>query len=192
MEHDTRHLSGQLQVRATSNEQLRHFLCRLKTIVRFLGEKLVDNHHQPVREFRHNLLQGSGGIIDDSFQYGNGRGSSKRRPTARHLIQHAAKAEEIGSMIQRLAHRLFGSHVHRRSGDHARSSQTGVVGGSCQSEVGDFHFLLNVAFDQNIARLNVAMDQAQSMSRCKSTGDLLAKVQNLSHIQWTISVQLLL
>lgn len=179
-----------LQFRSTFPKQLRHLFSRLKPVFRLLFQKLVDNCNKPVGNFGHDFLKGSRSILGDSPQHGHRAGSSERRPTAGHLIQHTAKAKDIGAMIQRLPHRLFGSHVHRCSGDHARSSQAGIIGSASQSEVSDFDFLLDDALDQNITGLNVTMNQAQSMSGRETTSDLLAEVENFCNLQRAFSLSL--
>ena len=65
-----------------------------------------------------------------------------------------------------------GGHVHRRSADHAGTRQTGIVGGSGQTEVGDFDFLLNSAFQQDVARLDVTMNQPHRMGGGQACCDL--------------------
>ena len=41
----------------------------------------------------------------------------ERRPAGGHLVQHAAQAEQVGPLVERLALGLLRGHVHRRAGD---------------------------------------------------------------------------
>ena len=77
---------------------------------------------------------------------------------ADHRVEHAAEAEQVGPVVERLPLGLLRGHVHRRAGDDAALREAGVVGGAGQAEVGDLHLVLP-AFEQDVGRLDVAVDQ---------------------------------
>lgn len=69
--------------------------------------------------------------------------------------------------------------------------QAGIVGCAGKTEIGDLD-ALDVVFQQNVRRLDVAMDQALSVGGGKSGGYLPADAQDLLHIQGAIAIEPLL
>ena len=72
-----------------------------------------------------------------ALQHGQRAAGPERRPAGGHLVEHAAEAEQVGPLVERLALGLLRGHVHRRAGDDAALRNAGVVGGPGQAEVGD-------------------------------------------------------
>jgi hypothetical protein len=72
-------------------------------------------------------------------------------------------------VVHVLAGGLFGRHVQRRAGDHARLRQAGVVGRAGQAEVGDLDSL-HAVFQQDVRRLDVAVDQPLLVRRRQPAG----------------------
>ena len=108
-----------------------------------------------------------------------------------HRIQHAAQAEEVGPVVDRLAARLLGRHVLRRPGHHAALRLAGVVDGAGQPEVGDLD-PLDAVLQQDVRRLDVAMDQALGMRGGQSQRRLHADAQDLLDAQRAVAVDPLL
>ena len=133
---------------------------------------------------------GRGGSSATRFSTASAEGP-KRRPAARHLVQHAAEAEQVGPLVELLPEGLLRGHVHRRAGNKAALRDAGVVGGAGQAEVGDLR-LVRPAFEQDVARLDVAVDQVARMGRGQPLGDLPADPQHLGHFERTDPVELLL
>ena len=67
----------------------------------------------------------------------------------------------------------------------------GVVGRAGQAEVGDLD-VLDAVFQQDVARLDVAVDQAHGVRRGQAGGDLLADAQHVQQLQRPGRVELLL
>ena len=86
---------------------------------------------------------------------------------------------------------LLRGHEHRRAGDDAALRDAGVVGGAGQAEVGDLR-LVRPAFEQDVARLDVAVDQVTRMGRGQPLGDLPADPQHLGHVERAAPVEFLL
>ena len=63
----------------------------------------------PRRVHLHNCRQRVGDIL-----------SGKRPLPRQHLIQHRAERPDVGALVHDLAPRLLGTHVRRRSENHAR------------------------------------------------------------------------
>ena len=94
-------------------------------------------------------------------------------------------------MVDGLAVGLLRRHVHRRAGDHARLRQAGVVDGPGQAEVGDLD-ALDAVLQQDVGRLDVAVDQPLPVRRRQPLGGLQADAQDLLQRQRPGAVELLL
>ena len=81
-------------------------------------------------------------------------------------------------MVGRLAAGLLGGHVVRRAGHDAALGQAGVVGGAGQAEVGELD-PLDAVLQQDVGRLDVAVDQALGVGGGQAGGGLHADPQDL-------------
>ena len=63
------------------------------------------------RQLGIQAVGGSGLVMQNGFEHGRGRIASKRLNASRHLVKHAAKAEQVRAGIEFLSQRLFGRHV---------------------------------------------------------------------------------
>ena len=106
-------------------------------------------------------------VVADAMQHTHRPVGSKRGPTRGHVVEHRTKTKQIGAMIGCLAVCLLGRHVVRRAGDDAGVRETGVIDGSRQTEVGQQNSLDSV-FQQDVRRLDVAMDHSLFVSRRES------------------------
>ena len=91
----------------------------------------------------------------------------------------AAQAEQVGAVVDRLAAGLLGGHVLRRAGHDAALRQAGVVGGAGQAEVGELD-PLDAVLQQDVGRLDVAVDQPLRVRRRQPGGRLHADPQDLA------------
>ena len=111
--------------------------------------------------------------------------SPNRRETATrpcHLVQDAAEAEEVGAAVERFAAGLLRRHVLRRAGDDAESRDRDVVGRSGQAEVGE-DGAFDAFFEQDVRRLDVAMDEALLVRRRQTGRGLHADAQDFREFQ---------
>ncbi len=104
-----------------------------------------------------------------------------------HGIEHAAQAEEVGPVVGQLAARLLGRHVLRGPGHHAALRLAAVVDGAGQAEVGDLD-PLDAVLQQDVRRLDVAMDQALCVRRGQPQGRLHADAQDFLGAQRAVAV----
>ena len=123
---------------------------------------------------------GRGVSSRDALEHGQRRLGAERRAAGAHRVQHAAEAEQVGAVVERLALRLLRGHVHRRAGDDPALRQAGVVGGAGQAEVGDLHPLLRPVLQQDVRRLDVAVDQPLLVGRGQPLGDLPRRSRSTS------------
>ena len=112
----------------------------------------------------------------------------KRRTARAHGIQHTTQAEQIAAPIHRLATRLFGRHILRRPADHAGARQAGIVRGAGQTEIRN-RDPLHPAIEQNISRLDIAMNQSLHMRGSQAGCDLHPDAKNLAKIEWPPLIQ---
>ncbi len=86
---------------------------------------------------------------------------------------------------------LFRGHVHRRAGDDAALRDAGIVVGAGQTEVSELRFV-PPAFEQDVARLDVAVDQVTRMGRGQTLGNLQADLQHDGHFERAGPIKFLL
>ena len=138
-------------------------------------------------------------------QHGHRILARERLRSGRHLVHHAAQAEQIAPGIDRLAFDLLGGHVRRRPHDEAGIRQLGPLAADLhQSEIENLgtngrrraarggrreraaaNAPLFAPFaarlQKNVRRLDVAMNQAVLVCRDQPTADLDAQAQQLGH-----------
>ncbi len=187
-----RRLQGRLlQVRQTLAEHAGHFRRRREAPAAVLGVQDRDNSTQPLGYIGIEANNRLRSFRADSVQHGQGRGTGEGRLASTRGVQHAAEAEQVGAVIDLLAARLLGRHVLRRAGDDAALRQRGVVGGAGQTEVGDLN-ALDLVFEQNVGRFDVAVDQPLGVRRRQAGGHLNADAQNGADVERPVAVQPLL
>ena len=97
-----------------------------------------------------------------------------------HDIQHATEAEQVGSMIDRQAACLFGSHESGRSHHHAtlRQFAFGFVAEMPlrQTKIENFH-PTPFALQPDVRGLDVAMNQPGFMSHRQAVGNFASNSQ---------------
>ena len=96
----------------------------------------------------------------------------KRRPAGQHLVKNRSQAEDVAGRADPGSpdEDLLGCHVAWRTDDRARGSQVEIrVEPLGETEVGDVRAAL--AIDQDIRRLQVAMQHAQAVSVIHRTGN---------------------
>ncbi len=137
-----------------------------------LGETLeADRFEIPVDGGVHRV--GRGRVVLDDLPHGfEWRGTSKWQPVREQLIKHHAQAEHVSSGRQSagLASRLLGRHVVRRT-QHGERLRHGAPTRQLlrDTEVGDLRFTVRV--DENVARLEIAVQDAVLMRKVHRTGD---------------------
>ena len=135
---------------------------------------------------------GRGCSSADALEHRQRAAGAERRAAGAHHVEHAAEAEEIGAVVERFALRLLGGHVHRRAGDDAGLRDAGVVGGAGQAEIGDLDALFRPGVEQDVRRLDVAVDEVHLVRGGESRGDLLADPQYLGNVERAGAVEALL
>ena len=124
--------------------------------------------------------------------------SGKCLPARHHLEQHAAERPHVGTRVDLLPARLFGTHVRRRpeDGPDAAFRPPCVGGGKAlvsgrspaarfrQPEVEHFHDAGGRHLD--IGRLEIAMDDALVVRRLERFGDLPRHRQRIGEPQRTV------
>ena len=129
------------------------------------------------------LVLGFGDLLENRQR----RVALKRRLAGAHLVQHRAQAEQVGARIGLLAQRLLGGHVQRRAGDEAGARQLHVVGDAGQAEVGQLDAIVR-RLQQDVARLDVAVDQPLRVGRGQPVRRLHADAHDLAERQLLFAV----
>jgi hypothetical protein len=81
-------------------------------------------------------------------------------------------------MIDGFATGLLGGHVLRRAGDDTGLSQSGIIGRPGQAEVGNLD-ALDAVLEQDVGRLDVAVDQSLGVGGGEAGGGLHTDAENL-------------
>ncbi len=126
-------------------------------------------------------------FVRDPPQHGRRRAGAERSMARAHEIKHASQAEEVRSMVDGLAAGLLGRHVLRRAGHDPALGETGVVDRPCQTEIGELD-AFDPVFQQDIRRLDVAMNQTLRVSRREPLRRLDADAQDRLQIHRPVAV----
>ncbi len=154
--------------------------------------QLGNDFAQPRGNLRDDLPDRPGRVLGDAFEDPQRAGGAERRPAAAHDVQHAAQAEQVGTLIDHLAACLFRRHVHRRAGDDPALGHAGVVGSTRQAEIGNFDLPLDARLNQDVGRFDIAMDEPLSVGCGQTARDLEAQAQHFRDVQRPGPVELLL
>ena len=101
------------------------------------------------------------------------RSAPKRRPAGQHREQHAAEAIQIALRRDRAAVGLLGGHVFGRADQAAGRRQPRVAEQPRDAEIGQLQIV--VGRQQQIGRLEIAMDDAVVVRMLQSPGELDAE-----------------
>ena len=181
-----------MHVREVLPEQVRHILRRLEAFGGILRVQLLDDAAEPLRHFGDDLTHRPGSVVGHALQNRQCRLRSERRPASQHRVNHAAEAEKVGAVIERFPTRLFRRHVHRRTGHNSATCQAGIVGGTRQPKVRDLHLLLRSVIDQDVRRLDVAVNQSLVVGGSQTLRDLPGDIQSLRRVKRAGAVEAVL
>ena len=189
---DAVHFLLRLELRLAIGQQVGHLAGGLEAGRRVFRVQFGHDAAQPLRHLRDHLADRPRLVLRDALQDRERVARPERWAAGGHHVEHAAEAEQVGPVIERIALGLLGGHVHRRPGHHAATRQAGVVGGAGQAEVGDLDVLLRAGLDQHVGRLDVPVDQIRRVGSGQTLGDLPADAQHLRHLQRPDAVEALL
>ena len=108
---------------------------------------------------------------DDALrQHLRRRAAAEGQGAAEHFVEHQADGVEVAAAIHRFGPRLFGREVLRRADHHAAAGDAGGAGRARHAEIAD----VGVAglVDQDVGRLEVAVDHAAQVRCAEPGGDL--------------------
>lgn len=124
---------------------------------------------------------------------------AKSSRAGEHFVENGAKGKDVRAMVDGLSAHLLRGHVADGAHDHAG---LGAAGHGCPGVLGLFRTLRQlrqaeienldaaIAGDEEIFRLEVAMDDGLFVCGCESTGDLHALVDGFPNRQGTGPQQL--
>ena len=162
-----------------------------------LLQRLVDQVFQLGRNLRIEPHRRDRRFVQDGIEHRCAGVAAKRQCARQHLVENRAEGKQVGAHVQFLAQRLLGRHVGRRTHRRARAGQVlrrhrqgrrssrrghdGLL--YCrhlrQSEVE--HLGMPALGDQDVRRLDVAVDDPLCVRRIQRVGDLDSQVQHLLH-----------
>ena len=151
--------------------QVRGHRCgRGVSVGRVLGQSLADDAFDLLRETRSQLLHRPRLLVDDGVEHGPFAVPAERKRPGGHLVEDDAERPDVGAGVDVLARGLFGGHVGDRADGHPRDRHPGLAGQLGQAEVEDLG--LSIGRDHDVARLDVAVDDAVLVGLGQPPGDL--------------------
>ena len=131
------------------------------------------------RRPRNRLRHVTGDLLLETFR--------RIRPHAgQAFVEHACQRVDVRRRIDRLALESLGGHVGHRAQRAARRRQPHLACGAGQAEVDQIH---EVAIgDQNVRRLDVAVDQTRSVRVIQCRRDLFGHLHAEFRIEWPVAV----
>jgi hypothetical protein len=163
----------------------------LKPLCRVFLEAVVDDAQEACGHRRRDLRDDFRRIVAQNREHRFRRRRATECPLSRHhFVEHDAKREQIRSMVARFTAHLFWRHVPRRAQHRPRIGlalerrRLGRVGIrrrghlTRETEVEDLHAA--VAGDEDVRRLQIAMDDAAVVRGGESAGDLDAVIDRLA------------
>jgi hypothetical protein len=172
---------GLVQVGQVLAEQVGHFRRRLEPPGGVLGVQPGDDRFQPVGDVRVERAHGRRRLLAHQPQHLRRAVGLKRRPAGTKRVQHAAQAEQVGAVVHLLAAGLLGRHVQRGPGDVAGPRQAHVVRRPGEAEVRELH-APDAVLQQDVARLDVAVDQPLRVRGRQPLRRLQADAEHLHHL----------
>ena len=146
---------------------------------------------QPFGQVRIDLSHWSRRLLTHLFHHGQHIVRTKRAEAGTHRVHHASKAEQVAPLVDDFTASLLGRHTLWRAQNLAGMSDPAVRYCSCQAEVGDLDSF-DAVLQQNIGRLDVAMNQSTLVSRCEPFRDLPGDANDLFHLQRADSLDLVM
>jgi hypothetical protein len=134
---------------------------------------------RPRRQGRRRILK----VLDREL---DGRVPGERRAAGEHLVEHDADAVHVGGGGAHAGARLLGRHVARRADDRGRPPVAAALGQPRHPEVRDLDPA--VGRDQDVGRLDVAVDQPAGVRRRQRLRELLGDPARLRH-RWPAAAQ---
>ena len=115
------------------------------------------------------------------------RAARERKRSGEHFVEHDAQRVDVRSAIECNPLHLLRRHVMRRADHLPRFGQRGVLDGLGQTEIGDQD--LPPPVDENVLRLEIAMDDALIMRRLQPLADLPEDVDDARQRQASFASQ---
>ena len=150
-------------------------------------EQLADDPLEIRWHLRVPLAYGHGRLAEHCLEDDRRGGTVERAHARGHLVQHHTERPKVRARVDGLPTGLLGRHVGHRADGNARvcdglgRASRGLFGraGSHRGEpeVEDLH--LAAARHENVARLQIAMDDAGGVRRDQAADDLSGQIEQL-------------
>ena len=158
--------------------------------VAILFERLGNQPIEIGGHIRIQLQRSRRSATEDLVRHHTGRRSPERQHAGRHLVEHDAEREQIASRVDPCAAHLLGRHVHHRPQRRSRAGEMRIPGdrrdGGCAGddriELGETEVEqlgVSARGDEDVARLDIAMNDAGTVRGVERIGDLECQRQQL-------------
>jgi hypothetical protein len=167
-----------LQLAQVPAEQFGYLRGGLEAVRRIFGVQPGDERFQPGGHVGVELAGRPGRVLADALHHRHHAAGTKRRPPGAERVQDAAQAEQVGAVVHGAAVGLLRRHVIGGASDDAALCQAGVLHRAGQAEVSDLDAPAALG-QQDVGRLDVAVDQPLFVGGVQTGGDLQADAQHL-------------
>ena len=115
--------------------------------------------------------------------------TGERRLACKHLVEHTSQGIDVAPRVRRIPHCLLRAHIRGRSQSQARLGES-LAPGQVQRP-GDAEIGYNgaLAFEQDVLRLDVSVDDALPVGVSEGVRHLLGEVQCAVHAQLNLPPQ---
>ncbi len=147
------------------------------------GEAREHPRHERVEllgELRHHVAQAPRGALHHAEQHGEIVLAAVRALAGEALEQHASEREDVGARVDvAIPERLLRRDVTRRPEQHARARDVRPHGAARDAEIDQLHALRIALLEEQVARLQIAVDDAARVHRAERLGGALAEHERL-------------
>ena len=153
----------------------------LVAIVGIAFQATHDDAHQPVRQIRLDEFRALGLFLNPLVHHFQSGFAGERDVAGHQFIEDQAVGIEVGAIVGGLAFHLLRRHVTRRAEEGAgtRHADRAFFEGFREAKIADENLVVFV--NQEVLRLQVAMDDAFGMRGCERLRDLPREIQNAVH-----------
>src|ERR1051326_1678231 len=146
-----------LKLGEVTRQQIGDFPRGLEAVLWSLGQEAIHDVHQPFWQLGIGFADGPRRSVANTLEDGHRTVRPEGTVAGAQGVEYAAEAEKIGAMIDWRTLRLFGRHVHGRTGDQAALRQARVIDRAGEAEIRELD-TLDAVLQQDVAGFDVAVD----------------------------------
>ncbi len=162
---------------------------RGEPVIRSRGERPEGRRLDRLGNIHSHLPQALGWSREPCGDHALGTSTAVRRLTRKHLVEHTGQAVDVAPGINRLSHRLLGTHVGRSAYRETDDCELGFVLGAesaCDAEVGQECMPTG---EEDVLRLDVAVHDAVLVGISQPVGYFAHDLERWFHLEPSFAQQ---